>query len=138
MCEIIAATQHARWTAVKLTAHDHGADLTEPVVVDQQEAGTNKDSARYLAAGAKRALWIRCRPNDIARAVEPLLQGNTIIESNSAVGVIPADFVVFIRSESSPSKLSAKRASEMAHIHVDGINDEVLDRIRALISEQRL
>jgi hypothetical protein len=135
VCAIIAGTQNARWTAIKVTTHDHGADLTEPVVVEEHEAGTAKDTARYLAAGAKRALWIRCRQSDIARAVTPLLEGNVIIESNSAVGGVPAELIVFIRSDSSPNKPSAQNASAMAHIHVDSIDTEVLRRVRALISE---
>ena len=120
---------------MKVTAHEHGADLAEPVVVEDHEPGTAKDTARYLAAGAKRALWIRCRQADIARAVTPLLEGNVIIESNSAAGVIPADLIVFIRNDSSQGKPSAERASAMADIHVDHIDDEVLARVRALISE---
>jgi molybdopterin-guanine dinucleotide biosynthesis protein len=138
VCEIIAATQDAGWTAMKVTAHGHGTDLTEPVVGEEHETGTAKDTARYLAAGAKRALWIRCRQTDIGRAVTPLLEGNVIIESNSAVGIIPADLIVFIRSDSSQGKPSAERASALAHIHVVGIDDQVLARVRVLISEQRL
>jgi molybdopterin-guanine dinucleotide biosynthesis protein len=138
VCEIIAATQHARWTAIKLTAHAHGADLTEPVVLEEREAGATTDTARYLAAGAHRAFWVRCRPADIAPAVTPLIEGNVIIESNSAAGVIQAELIIFIRSDSGQAKPSAERVSSMADLHVSRIDPVVLERVRSLLSAQPL
>lgn len=138
VCEIVAATQHARWTAVKLTAHAHGADLTEPVIFEEPEAGAATDTGRYLAAGAHRAFWVRCHPDDIARAVAPLVAGAVIIESNSAAGLIEADLIIFIRIDSGEAKPSAERASSMADLQVNRVDGIVLERVRSLLSERPL
>jgi hypothetical protein len=121
---------------MKVTAHDHGADLTEPVLLEETEAGGTTDTARYLAAGAKRALWLRCRTADLARALTALVAGNTIIESNSAAAAIEADLIVFVRSGSGQYKPSANRVSAMAAFHVDRVDEAVLERVRSLVSAQ--
>jgi hypothetical protein len=138
VCEIIAATQDAQWTAAKITAHAHGADLTDPVVLEEPNAGSEADTARYLAAGAHRALWVRCSPSDIRRALVPLISGNTIVESNSAVGVIAADLVVFIGGANEIVwKASARPAAAMADVVAAEIGDEILSRVRVLLNEQK-
>jgi hypothetical protein len=53
VCGLIAALQEFRWTAVKITTHDHG--LAKPIW-EETTAGQGTDTGRYLAAGAQRAL----------------------------------------------------------------------------------
>jgi hypothetical protein len=136
VCGIIAATSQACWTAVKLTSHGHGADLTDPVIFEEHDAGGRADTGRYLAAGAIRALWVRCSATDIVHAMAPIVTGNVIIESNTAVGIIPADLVVFVSApDQTERKPSASRAAALADIAVDSnISAEVLDRIRSMLS----
>jgi hypothetical protein len=55
VCALIAALPEYRWTAVKISAHDHGHP--EPVW-EETGSGENTDTERYLAAGAKRALLV--------------------------------------------------------------------------------
>jgi hypothetical protein len=135
VCDIVAATPDARWTAVKLTSHAHGANLLGPVVVEDREPN-NTDTGRYLLAGAARATWIRCRPEDIENALTPLIAGNVIVESNSAAGIIPADLVVFIAAaDEAVRKPSAARAAALAHLTVHArITEEILLRVRQGIS----
>lgn len=132
VCDIIAATPEARWTAVKLTSHEHGADLSRPVAIQEREANEETDTGRYLHAGAARAIWIRCRAEDIANALAPMIAGNVIVESNSAAGVIAADLVVFIAAaDEAEWKPSAERAASLASVIVHGrITEDVLSRVR--------
>jgi hypothetical protein len=135
VCDIIAATPEARWTAVKLTSHEHGANLKRPVVAEEQEPN-DTDTGRYLRAGAARAFWVRSRAEDIGNALTPLMSGNVIVESNSGVGIIAADLILFIgAADAADSEPSAARAAALAHITVHGrITEEILLRIRQGIS----
>jgi hypothetical protein len=51
-CALMAAIPELRWAAVKVTPHLH--DET-PGVWEERDAGSEKDTGRYLAAGARRA-----------------------------------------------------------------------------------
>jgi hypothetical protein len=55
VCGLIKATPEIRWTAVKITSHRHGT--SEPVW-EESTAGQGTDTARYLVAGARRALLV--------------------------------------------------------------------------------
>jgi len=136
VCDIIAAIPEARWTAVKLTSHEHGADLTKPVVVEEREPHSDTDTGRYLEAGAARAFWVRCRAEDIANVLTPLIPGNLIVESNSAVEAIAAHLVVFIAAgDAAEWKPSALRAAALADVLVQGhISQDVLARVRQEIN----
>ena len=133
VCNIIAATRSAHWTAVKVTPHGHGVDITEPIVLREPEAGPDADTRRYLAAGAERAFWVRCKPADIAHAVAPLMSGNVVLESNSAAGVVPADLILFVISACSHSKPSSGRARLLADVEIERVDADVVDRVRGLL-----
>jgi hypothetical protein len=136
VCDIIAATPEARWTAVKLTSHEHGADLSRPVVIEERQPNHDTDTGRYLQAGAVRAVWVRCRAEDMAYTLGPLIRGNVIVESNSAADIIASDLVVFVAApDAAEWKPSAQRAAALANITVHGrITDDVLLRVRQAIS----
>jgi hypothetical protein len=55
VCGLIAALPEFRWMAVKITSEDHGNP--EPIQ-EETGAGQGTDTARYLAAGARRALLV--------------------------------------------------------------------------------
>jgi hypothetical protein len=76
VCDIIAATREAQWTAVKVSPHEH----------DTTRAG---DSQRYLDAGAKAACLIAA--GDPLPAAE-----NLIVESNSVMERLRPDLFVFV------------------------------------------
>jgi hypothetical protein len=52
VCGLIAALSEFRWTAVKITTHEH--DKPKPIW-EEKSAGHGTDTGRYLAAGALRA-----------------------------------------------------------------------------------
>ena len=64
VCAIISALRDFDWTAVKITAHDYIADSVDQVSAsvgqscEETEAGSETDTSRYLAAGARRALLV--------------------------------------------------------------------------------
>lgn len=102
VCALISALREFEWTAVKITAHDYGpaeesSSPTQVVVCEETEPGEETDTARYLAAGARRALLVTR-----FEAVVPLDEirealgedRNVIFESNRIVGVLKPDVCV--------------------------------------------
>ncbi len=55
ICGLVRALPEFAWTAVKITSHGHGH--AQPVW-EETSAGQGTDTARYLAAGARRALLV--------------------------------------------------------------------------------
>src|ERR1700754_1212247 len=97
---LIRAMPEMEWTAIKITQFGHGVCSTSGELCDcavaehafaitterQQSSGT--DSARFLAAGARRALWVRTGQGELQTALSALRQAiaddeYVIIESNS-------------------------------------------------------
>ena len=105
---IISALASHRWTAIKITQFGHGvcsangepcdcetADHT--IAISEERTGaTGTDSARYLAAGAARSLWVRTGQGQLAEAMSRLRaeiqrSENVIIESNSIMRFLRPD-----------------------------------------------
>ncbi len=106
--DLIRAFPDVRWTAVKITQYGHGvcarngencgcAPDEHSVALDwERDSATGTDTARFLAAGATRAIWLRTKQGHLAEGL-PLLRsalgegvklanaapGNLILESNS-------------------------------------------------------
>jgi len=55
VCGLMRALPEIKWTAVKITTHEHG--MTAPIW-EETTPGETTDTARYLAAGARRALLV--------------------------------------------------------------------------------
>jgi hypothetical protein len=108
VCALIAAMPERRWTAIKITQFGHGvcsvngepcdcetADHTI-ALSEERDATAGTDSARYLAAGAVRSLWVRTRQGQLAEAM-PRIRAeisraeNIILESNSVLRFIKPD-----------------------------------------------
>ena len=116
MCEIIAATREARWTAIKLTPHAH----------DPSRTG---DTERYLTAGAVKAQLHETLPAQLEA-------GNLIIESNSVLATLAPDLFVFVESEGEqkPSALEhAHRADVTVREHA---TPELIARIRQALGAE--
>jgi hypothetical protein len=109
MCEIIAATREADWTAIKLTPHTH------------EESGYG-DTERYLAAGAASALLSNQTPE---------FQGNVIIESNSILEELNPDFFVFVDDGGERKPSAVKHAAKADAVVMGRAGEEVIARIRA-------
>ncbi len=85
VCDVIAAFPDANWVAGKITQYGHGVCAqngedcdcapTEHVCALDWEtrADTGTDSARFLAAGARRSFWLRTKQGFLAEGL-PLLR----------------------------------------------------------------
>jgi hypothetical protein len=84
VCGLIRALPEFDWTAVKITSHGHGR--TESLW-EETSAGQGTDTARYLAAGARRALMVTAADDALGPLVQQILRespppGCIIFESN--------------------------------------------------------
>lgn len=99
VCAVISALREFEWTAVKITGHDYGPaeehrSLTQAVIREETKAGEDKDTGRYLAAGARRALLITRVDSGVPMDKIQAALGNdrnVIFESNRVVDVLMAD-----------------------------------------------
>ena len=100
MAGLIRALPQYQWTAIKLTQYGHGlcsvdgeececAPSEHPFAVDEEtDRAGRTDTSRFLAAGARRALWVRVRQGMLEGAL-PAFQSaiakdeHVIVESNS-------------------------------------------------------
>lgn len=105
---LIAALPEMRWTAFKVTQFGHGvcsangepcdcetADHTV-AVSEERDGASGTDSARYLAAGAVRSIWVRTRQGQLAEAMPRIRKEleraeNAVIESNSILRFLRPD-----------------------------------------------
>jgi hypothetical protein len=95
VCGVIAALPEFDWTAVKITGHDYDfGSISQSSVVTETTAGQETDTARYLAAGARRALLVRrCGPDVPMGEIRVALEGacNILFESNRIMDVVKPD-----------------------------------------------
>jgi hypothetical protein len=140
VCGLIAALPEFRWTAVKITTHDHGQRTP---IWEEMQPGDETDTARYLAAGAARAFL--ATPPTRAPASEPDLPSmldelwpnfgrgtNLIFESNSVVHHVRPNVCLMIQAvpkrdlplpHRKPSFIAAVRHADamVALSHADGL-----------------
>lgn len=97
---LIAALPRYNWTAMKITQHGHGicsavgepcdcaVEYDHPYAISEETAPGATDSARFLAAGARRSFWLRTAVGQLGAAVAVIREildssENLIVESNS-------------------------------------------------------
>jgi hypothetical protein len=115
------------WTAVKVSYHSREADSHDAPSADElpphldfllseeRDAQGHGDTSLYLAAGARRALWLRTRDEGLSRSLSSLLEAlagdeHVIVESNSLLGFLqPAVFLMVIDELSRDVKASARQ-----------------------------
>ncbi len=137
---LIAALADYGWTAVKITQYGHGVcsvngetcgcavDEHTWSISEEKDADSGKDTARYLAAGATRSLWVRSKQGRLAEAVPDLryaLAGaaNVIIESNSVLRFLRPDLYLTVLD---PATADFKESAR-----------EYLDRADAVLLHER-
>ncbi len=113
VASIIARTREMHWTAFKITQFGHGfcsangepcdcaTDEHTIAVSAERDGTTGTDSARFLAAGAVRSLWVRTRIGMLAEAMprirKELAQAeNAIFESNSLLRFLKPDLYLSV------------------------------------------
>ena len=109
---LIAALPDFNWVAIKISRHQHGLGWG----VTEEHAPSATDTGRYLAAGARRAFWIRAADTEMALAsaeVQRIAAANArvIIESNSIIPHLSNAFVIVVMDGSVQPKPSAADAS---------------------------
>ncbi len=127
MAGLIRGLAPLDWTAVKVTQYGHGICALdgEPcgcapsehsyVLTEERDAGGRGDTCRFLAAGARRSLWLRVRQGQLADAFPALERsldraGCVIIESNSILELInPAVYIAVMDSATRDFKVSAQK-----------------------------
>lgn len=128
MATLIRELAPMGWTAVKITQYGHGLCSLdgEPcecapnehafALTEETNAQGRGDTCRYLAAGARRSLWLRVREGQLAEAL-PALEGAldgvewVMLESNSIVEFIdPVLYLVVMDGSRRDFKPSAHRA----------------------------
>jgi hypothetical protein len=112
---LITALRERPWTAVKITQFGHGicSRHFEPCgcalnedehawsISEETDAGGGSDTSRFLAAGARRALWVRTRQGRLAEAMPELRRriaddSDVVIESNSVMRFLRPDLYLTV------------------------------------------
>jgi hypothetical protein len=113
VANLIARLPECNWTACKITQFGHGfctangepcdcqTDEHTIAITAERDPNTGTDSARFLAAGAKRALWVRTRIGRLAEAMPRIRQEiraseNIIFESNSLLQFLRPDLYLTV------------------------------------------
>jgi hypothetical protein len=129
---LIAALPAYNWTAFKITQFGHGRcslngkpcdcapnDRCWAITEERDQSGKS-DSARFLAAGAKRSFWVRTEQGRLDEAL-PAIQRriteaeNAILESNSILQFIRPDIYISVLDLGTKDfKNSARRFLERA------------------------
>jgi len=127
MAGIIRGLESLDWTAVKITQHRHGIGSADGgrgewapeehfyALREENNPRGRGDTCRFLAAGARRALWLEVRQGQLAEALPALwkaLNGDEhiLIESNSILEFVrPALYLVVLDVSRSDFKASARR-----------------------------
>ena len=102
VANLIKAIPERRWTAVKITPHEH--DLPPDAnysIQEESDTSGDCDTARYLRAGARRALLLRARPGCLADAMPELRRelgraDDVILESNSVLEFLEPDLYLAV------------------------------------------
>jgi hypothetical protein len=106
VCGLIEALPEFRWTAVKITTHEHGPRMP---IWEETHPGEETDTARYLAAGAGRAFLAtppiggQTPEPDLPSVLDELWPNfgrgtNLIFESNSVVHHVRPNVCLMIQA----------------------------------------
>src|SRR5262245_300350 len=143
---IIRAIPDAGWTAIKITQYGHGVCSAsgedcdcvvsehEFTITPEHERTSGTDTARFLAAGAKRSLWVRTRQGDLFSVIGLLkkeIENDpfVIVESNSLRRFIKPDVYLQVLDPNNPDfKSSAQEFFDLAdaYLVVDGESDSAV------------
>jgi molybdopterin-guanine dinucleotide biosynthesis protein len=133
---IISGLREFNWTAAKITQFGHGVcsvngqacgcavDEHQFSITEERRRDTGTDTARYLAAGAGRALWVRTKQGELATALPALTSKIdadefVIVESNSLRRFIkPALYIQVLDAANPDFKVSARQFFDLSDAYV--------------------
>ncbi len=133
--DLISALREFEWTAVKITPHSDsecpvngpgcGCAPDEHTFAIREEANPGAgDTGRFLAAGARRALWVQTKTGRFKDVLQPLAAAlehdrHVLIESNAIVEFWRPDTLLMVLDPSNPNfKDSARNLLGLAHAFV--------------------
>jgi hypothetical protein len=136
---LIAALREFDWTAFKVTQYGHGvcskdgqpchcaSDDHSWAISEERDRLGDSDTARFLAAGATRAWWVRTEQGRLAEAMPALRKKltestNAILESNSILKFVRPDLYLTVLD---PATEDFKKSAQ-----------EFMDRADAVILHQ--
>jgi hypothetical protein len=132
MASLIRDFKPLGWTAVKITQYGHGicsrdgqpcgcAPTEHPFLLTEEHNRDGKtDTSRFLAAGARRSLWLRARQGQLGQAVPLLTKAVAqddwvMIESNSILEFLkPSLYLVVLDGSKRDFKPSARHFLDRA------------------------
>jgi hypothetical protein len=136
VCSVISALSDFEWTAVKITGHDYAREAsslrtmpesTDSEIWEETNAGQETDTARYLAAGARRAVLVTRHGPEIP--IEAILatiakDRNVIFESNRIIDEVQPDICLAlvggVSTEMKPSFARLLKKAD-AQVTLDGV-----------------
>jgi len=144
---IINALSELNWTAVKITQTGHnicaddgldcGCEVPahEFILKEEKEKSSRADTTRFLAAGARRSLWLRTRQGELISALPTLkseieVDNYVIIESNSLRRFwTPKVYLQVLDPTIDDFKLSAQQFFDLADAYIIvNKNGELLEK----------
>ena len=149
VCGIIAALPEFAWTAVKITGHDYEpetpgampAAISNRTIWEETTAGTETDTARYLSAGARRALLVKRVGPDVPADEIRLALGsdrNVIFESNRILDAVKPDVCIAVMGQAAAVKDSFRQLLSIADAVVTTINASAIAAVPAGILQFHL
>jgi molybdopterin-guanine dinucleotide biosynthesis protein len=133
---IIRATRELNWTAAKITQFGHGVCSVNGEacgcavsehqfsITEERHSDTGTDTARFLAAGAARSLWVRTKQGELFTALPALkkqIEGDefVIVESNSLRRFWnPALYLQLVDTTNADFKTSSQQFFDLSDAYV--------------------
>jgi hypothetical protein len=119
VCGLVRALPDISWTAVKVTSHEHGHEhgQDKPAPIWEETApGDGTDTARYLAAGACRALLVTVGEDGLGPIVEQILEEHSRASGVSNAGAMNSGA---IRSGAIGAGIIIESNSVLRHLRPD-------------------
>jgi len=111
---LIRSLPEWNWTAIKITQYGHGicspagescecaVEYDHPyAATEERDAGSGTDTGRFLAAGARRSVWIRTAAGQLGHALPSIREycasaQNVVLESNSVLQFLKPDLHLMV------------------------------------------
>jgi hypothetical protein len=118
MCGLLVALPEFAWTAVKITTHAHGKPES---VWEETESGQGTDTARFLAAGARRAFLVTAGRQDLALQLRHLFArldpgAHFLFESNRIMAHLEPDLCLVLEAD---PRIKPKPSLRMLSLKID-------------------
>lgn len=127
VCAMIRALPEFQWVAAKVTTHAHQMPQS---IFEEKNPGQEKDTARYLAAGARGSFLLTLPPEQESDTslyeswMDRIAERNIIFESNRIFNFIKPDLCIAVAG-GAEDKASLKTAIQNADAIVAGPDAQI-------------